>query len=39
MGTASKKPRAMKSAKSGVKTQKRLIKNNEILKKLLKEIK
>jgi hypothetical protein len=39
MGTAAKKPRPMKSAKSGAKTQKRLIKNNEILTKLLKEIK
>jgi len=34
MGTAAKKPRPMKSRKSGLKTRDRINKNNEIIKKL-----
>jgi hypothetical protein len=34
MGTKAKKPRAMRSKKSGVKTQKVINQNHEILKKL-----
>lgn len=33
MGSASKKTKPMKSRKSGIKTAKRIAKNNEILKK------
>jgi hypothetical protein len=34
MGTTAKKPRAMRSKKSGIKTAKQIKKNNEILKKI-----
>jgi hypothetical protein len=34
MGSASKKPRPMRSKKSGQKTSKRIKKNHEVLKKL-----
>jgi len=34
MGTAAKKPRPMRSRKSGIKTSKRIAKNHEVLKKL-----
>jgi hypothetical protein len=34
MGSAAKKPRPMKSRKSGLKTAKRISKNIEVLKKL-----
>jgi len=33
MGTTAKKPRAMRSKKSGIKTQKVINQNHEILKK------
>ena len=38
MGTAAKKPKPMKSKKSGIKTSKRITKNHEILKKIQNEI-
>jgi hypothetical protein len=34
MGTKAKKPRAMRSKRSGVKTQKLINQNHEILKKI-----
>jgi hypothetical protein len=34
MGTAAKKPRPMRSRKSGIKTSKRISKNHEVLKKI-----
>jgi hypothetical protein len=34
MGTKAKKPKPIKSKKSGVKTQKRIDQNHEILKKI-----
>jgi hypothetical protein len=34
MGSASKKPKPMKSRKSGIKTAKRIAKNHEVLKKV-----
>jgi hypothetical protein len=34
MGTTAKKPRAMRSKKSGIKTANQIKKNNEILKKI-----
>lgn len=37
MGSAAKKPRPMKSRKSGLKTKARIDKNNEVLKKLSSE--
>jgi hypothetical protein len=33
MGSAPKKPKPMRSRKSGIKTAKRIAKNNEVLKK------
>lgn len=36
MGTAAKKPRPMRSKKSGKKTSERIKKNHEVLKKLKK---
>jgi hypothetical protein len=39
MGTAPKKPRSMRSIKSGVKTFKRTSKNTEIINRLKKELK
>ena len=39
MGTRPKKPRAMRSVKSGVKTFKRTSKNTEIINRLIKELK
>ncbi len=39
MGTRPKKPRAMRSVKSGVKTFKRTYKNTEIINRLIKELK
>jgi hypothetical protein len=39
MGTRLKKPRAMRSVKSGVKTFKRTSKNTEIINRLIKELK
>ena len=36
-GTRAKKPRPMKSRRSGIKTQKRIDQNHEVLKKLVKE--
>ena len=38
MGTKAKKPRPMRSKKSGVKTSKRISENNLILKKLKENI-
>lgn len=34
MGSAAKKPKPMKSRKSGIKTAKRIAKNHEVLKNL-----
>lgn len=34
MGSAAKKPKPMKSRKSGLKTAKRIAKNHEVLKKV-----
>jgi hypothetical protein len=39
MGTRPKKPRAMRSVKSGVKTFKRTSKNTEIINRLMRELK
>jgi hypothetical protein len=39
MGTAAKKPRAMRSVKSGVKNAIRTKKNQEIINRLIKEFK
>ena len=39
MGTAPKKPRAMRSVKSGVKSFKRTSKNTEIINRLMRELK
>ena len=39
MGTAPKKPKSMRSIKSGVKTFKRTSKNTEIINRLKKELK
>ena len=39
MGSKAKKPRAMRSKKSGVKSQIRIDANNKILSKLVKEAK
>lgn len=39
MGSAAKKPRPMKSKKSGLKTEKRIKQNIEILKKYLVSVK
>ena len=39
MGTAPKKPRSMRSIKSGVKSFKRTSKNTEIINRLKKELK
>lgn len=36
MGSAPKKPRPMKSRKSGLKTKKRIDQNHEVLKKFVK---
>ena len=39
MGTAPKKPKSMRSVKSGVKSFKRTSKNTEIINRLKKELK
>lgn len=39
MGTAAKKPRPMRSKKSGVKSQERISKNQAIINRLIKELK
>ena len=39
MGIAPKKPKSMRSIKSGVKTFKRTSKNTEIINRLIKELK
>ena len=39
MGTAAKKPRAMRSVKSGIKSFKRTSKNTEIINRLMRELK